>query len=171
MPRPSLAFINRSKSYWHGSLDLALLPGEAVSEDAIQPPSQSPALTVCGPDRGRALRVLRHWCRKSPSQLSQKLPSPIPIPPHPGVPSWVVLPQRSCPPLPFCSLVWTAFGRSHYILYFCVFWFCASSATLSCKRLVFADCFPLSMLKGLLSLWKTLAQNVRTSDKMHYKVH
>ena len=40
--------------------------------------------------------------------------------------------------------------------------------TLFCKWLVFADCFFLSILKELLALWKTSAQNIGTSDKTRY---
>lgn len=179
MPHPSLAFIDRGKSFWHSLSAYPLLLGEA--EVAIQPPGQSLAVTVCSPGREQALTVLKHRCGKSPAPCSPKLPSPIPVSPCPRIPSWVVLPETSGPPLPFCPLAWTVFGYclprpaptypggwSHYILSFCIFRFCASSTLFSANGWY-------SQISGfpsaeLLALTKTSAWNI-TSDKMLYEVH
>lgn len=124
---------------------------------------------------GQTMMQKEHLC-------SPKLHSPVLIPPCPRLPSWVVLCRRSGPPLLFCpSLglisIWIPSappcfsplrGLESLCPVFPHFLILCPANTLSCKWLVFADWFFLSILKELLALWKTSAQNRRTSDKMHY---
>lgn len=154
---PARHLLTEKKSYWHSLSASPLLPGEA--EDAVQPPGLSPAVALWSPGREQALTMLKHLCRKSPSQCSKKIPSP--IPPYLRVPSWVVLPKRSGPPLPFCPSAWTVFGYclslptptylggwSHYILSFRIFWFCASSALFSANGWYLQIVFPSACWKS-----------------------
>lgn len=154
MPHPNLAFIDRDKSYWHSLSASPPAPRERLRMQYSR--LGSPPLLLCALLVGN-----RHRCRKSPSQHSPKLPSPIPIALCPRVSSWIVLPERSGPPFPLCPLVWTVFGYSlplpaptypgrwgHYILSFCIFWFCASPALFSASGWYLQIVFPSACWKS-----------------------
>lgn len=165
-----------AKTYWHSLWASPLLLEGTFSEDALRPAGCS-HVTVCPPGREQTPTVGKRWCRKSTCVPQRCIAhTSMPKASFTGCPSQEVWPTTSALSLGRFS-VWVWYiprrfsplrGLESLCPVFLYFFDSVPCQHLSCKWLVFADWFFLSILKELLALWKTSAQNRRTSDKMHY---